>query len=253
MRPTLVATLLRNAAEQLKFNDAVAIFETGKVYLPRGRDELPDERRAVGCLMAGLATLRDLYQDERPVDFFDLKGVLEELLPRIGARAVAYRPITHPSLHPGRSAEIVYRDQPIGIVGEVLVTVSERFGIAPHHRVVVAEFDIPRLLELGLEPITVRPVSRFQPVEQDFAIVVDEATPAAEVEAAIRAGAGPLAVTVRLFDVYRGPAIPEGKKSLAFRVIFSAPDRALSDEEIQRLRERIEQQVRRRVKGEFRR
>jgi len=253
MRPTLVATLLRNAAEQLKFNDAVAIFETGKVYLPRGRDELPDERRAVGCLMAGLATLRDLYQDERPVDFFDLKGVLEELLPRIGARAVAYRPISHPSLHPGRSAEIVYRDQPIGIVGEVLVTVSERFGIAPHHRVVVAEFDIPTLLELGLEPIAVRPVSRFQPVEQDFAIVVDEATPAAEVEAAIRAGAGPLAVTVRLFDVYRGPAIPEGKKSLAFRVIFSAPDRALSDEEIQRLRERIEQQVRRRVKGEFRR
>lgn len=82
---------------------------------------------------------------------------------------------------------------------------------------------------------------------------MDEATPAADVAAAIRAGAGPLAAAIRLFDVYRGPAIPPGKKSLAFRVILSAPDRALSDAELQRVRERIEQQVRRRVKGEFRR
>jgi phenylalanyl-tRNA synthetase beta chain len=253
MRPTLVATLLRNASEQLKFNDAVAVFETGKAYLPRGRDELPDERRAVGCLLAGLATLRDLYREERPVDFFDLKGVLEEVLPRLGVRDISFRPLAHPTLHPGRSAEIVYRGTPVGIVGEVLVTIAERFGIAPQHRVVVAEFDIPLLLEIGLEPVTVRPVSRHQPIEQDFAIVVDEATPAAEVEAAIRAGAGPLAVAVRLFDVYRGPAIPAGKKSLAYRVVFSAPDRSLSEEEIHRLRERIEQQVRRRVKGEFRR
>ncbi|MCX7622451.1 MAG: phenylalanine--tRNA ligase subunit beta [Thermomicrobium sp.] len=253
MRPTLVATLLRNAAEQLKFNDSVAVFETGKVYLPRGTDELPDERRVVGCLRAGLAAPRDLYRTERPVDFFDLKGVLEELLPRLGARGVSFRPLPHPTLHPGRSAEIVYRDRPIGIVGEALVTVAERYGISPQHRVVLAEIDIPLLLELGLEPVTARPVSRYQPVEQDFAIVVDEAVPAAEVEAALRAGVGPLAVDVRLFDMYRGPAIPPGKKSLAFRVVFSAPDRALSEEELQRLRERIEHQVRRRVKGEFRR
>ncbi len=253
MRPTLIATLLRNAAEQLKFNDRVAIFETGKVYLPRGGDELPDERRAVGCLLAGSAAVRDLYHEERPVDFFDLKGILEEVLPRLGVRPLVFRPLAHPSLHPGRGAEIVYRDRAIGILGEVLVTVAERFGIPPQHRTVVAEFDVPLLLESGLEPVTVRPVSRYQPVEQDFAIVVDENVPAAEVEAALRAGAGPLAASIRLFDVYRGPAIPEGKKSLAFRVVFSAPDRALSEEEIQRLRERIEQQVKRRVKGEFRR
>ncbi len=108
-------------------------------------------------------------------------------------------------------------------------------------------------MEIGLAPISVRPVSRYQPVDQDFAIVVDESVPAADVAAAIRAAAGPLATEIRLFDVYRGPAIPPGKKSLAFRVIFSAPDRPLSEEELQRLRERIEQQVRRRVKGEFRR
>jgi|UniRef100_A0A7C1JXD2 phenylalanyl-tRNA synthetase beta chain len=253
MRPSLIPTLLRNAAEQLKFNDAVAVFETGKVYLPRGRDELPDERRAVGCLLAGLHAPRDLYHEERPVDFFDLKGILETLLPRLGAQDLVFRPIVHPTLQPGRSAELVYRGMPVGILGEVLVTIAERFGIAQHHRVVVAEFDIPSLIELGLEPVTIRPISRYQPIEQDFAIVVDEATPAADVAAAIRAGAGPLAAAIRLFDVYRGPAIPPGKKSLAFRVILSAPDRALSDAELQRVRERIEQQVRRRVKGEFRR
>ena len=253
MRPSLLPTLLRNAAEQLKFNEAVAIFETGKVYLPRQRDELPDERRVVGCLLAGLATPRDLYQEERPVDYFDLKGILETILPRVGVADVAFCALTHPTLQPGRSAEISARGRPVGVLGEVLVTVAERFGIPPQTRVVVAEIDIPTILEIGLAPISVRPVSRYQPVDQDFAIVVDESVPAADVAAAIRAGAGPLATEIRLFDVYRGPAIPAGKKSLAFRVIFSAPDRPLSEEELQRLRQRIEQQVRRRVKGEFRR
>ncbi|MCS7050729.1 MAG: phenylalanine--tRNA ligase subunit beta, partial [Thermomicrobium sp.] len=253
MRPSLVPTLLQNAAEQLKFNDVVAIFETGKVYVPRGRDELPDERRAVGCLLAGMDAPRDLYHQPRPVDFFDLKGVVETVLARLGARDLTFRPLTHPTLQPGRTAEILLRDRSIGILGEVLVTVAERFGIPWHHRVVVAEFDLPTLLEIGLEPVTVRPLSRYQPIEQDFAVVVDEGVPAADVAAAIEAGAGPLAVVVRLFDVYRGPAIPEGKKSLAFRVVLSAPDRAVSDEELQRIRDRIEQQVRRRVKGALRR
>lgn len=253
MRPSLLPTLLRNASEQLKFNDAVAIFETGKVYLPYGRDMLPDERRAVGLLLAGLRAERNLYQKERPVDFFDLKGVLEVLLPRVGVREIEFCPLEHPSLQAGRSASLVYRGHPIGIVGEVLVTIGERFTIDPRHRVVFAEFDIPKLLEIGLTPQTVRPVARFQPIEQDFAIVVDENVPAIDVEQAIRAGAGPLAVEVRLFDVYRGPAIPPGKKSLAFRVVLSAPDRMLSDEEVERLRSRIEQQIQRRVRGVLRR
>jgi len=253
MRPSLLPSLLRSAAEHLKFNRAVAIFETGTVYLPRGLDELPEERRTLGCLMAGARHLRDLYCEERPVDYFDLKGVLEALLPRIGALDLQVRPLAHASLHPGRAAEVLVKGQPVGILGEVHPDVVEAFHINPDTRVVVAEIDLQRLLEIGLEPPRLRLISRYQPVDQDFAVVVDEETPAADVADAISAGAGALAVSVRLFDVYRGAAIPAGKKSLAFRVTFSAPDRPLSDEELAHLRERIEAHLRRRVKGELRR
>jgi len=252
MRPSLLPTLLRAGAEHLKFNAAVSIFEVGKVYLPRGGDQLPDERRVVGCLLAGVQHVRDLYHEERPVDFFDLKGTIEVLLPRVGALDVTFRPLAHPSLHPGRAAEIVVKGEPVGVLGEVHPLVAEHYGIERHHRVVTAEIDLSALLALGLEPISVHPVSRFQPIEQDFAIVVDEAVPAALVTEAVRLGAGPLATNVRLFDVYRGPAIPAGKKSLAFRVTFSALDQPLSDEQLASIRETIARVVHERVGGALR-
>ena len=92
---------------------------------------------------------------------------------------------------------------------------------------------------------------RFLPVEQDFAIVVDEEMPAADVEAALRAGAGPLATTVTLFDIYRGPQTGENRKSLAYRVTFTAPDRALTDAELGKVRERIARSLRK-IGGELR-
>jgi phenylalanyl-tRNA synthetase beta chain len=95
-------------------------------------------------------------------------------------------------------------------------------------------------------------VPRFLPVEQDFAVVVDEATPAAAVEAALLAGAGPLATGIALFDIYRGPQLGEGRKSLAYRVTFTAPDRALTDAELGKARERIGKTLAQRVKGELR-
>ena len=129
---------------------------------------------------------------------------------------------------------------------------AEQFGIPAGQRVAVAEIDLKALFDTGLSDVELRPVSRYQPVEQDFAVVVDEAVPADAVEAALRAGAGPLATSVRLFDIYRGPAIDAGKKSLAYRVTLSAPDRELSENEIQRIRGRIERQLARQVSGTLR-
>ena len=116
----------------------------------------------------------------------------------------------------------------------------------------IAEIDLLALLEAGIEPWRFQSVSRFQPIEQDFAIVVDEHVPAADVAAAIRAGAGVLGSDVRLFDIYRGQALGPGKKSLAYRVTLAAPDRALAEHEIERIRGRIAAQVERRVGGTLR-
>ena len=252
MRPTLVPSILKNAAENLKFSQRVNIFEVARVYQPRGIDELPDERQTVGILMAGQQQPNGLYSSDRDTDFFDAKGVTEALLQRLGAADITYTPIEHPSLHPGRSAEISVSDVPVGIVGEVHPSVAAQFGISDHGRIALAEIDLVAVLETGLTELHAHPISRSQPVDQDFAVVVDEDVPAEDVRRAIASGSGALLSSARLFDIYRGPAIASGKKSLAYRVTFAAPDRQLREFEIERLRNQIERQIKRQVSGTLR-
>src|SRR5690606_39074389 len=93
---------------------------------------------------------------------------------------------------------------------------------------------------------------RYLPVEQDFAVVVAKSTPAADVEAALRTGAGPLLTNIRLFDLYEGPQIGEDRKSLAYRLTFTAPDRALTDNDLVKVRKRVEKTLRQQVDGALR-
>jgi phenylalanyl-tRNA synthetase beta chain len=165
---------------------------------------------------------------------------------------VTYAPIDHPSLHPGRSAEISAAGVPVGIIGEAHPVVAAQFGISDHGRIAIAEIDLVALLETGLTELQARPISRSQPVDQDFAVVVDEDVPAENVRQAIASGAGFLLAGARLFDIYRGPAIAEGKKSLAYRVTFAAPDRQLREFEVEKLRNQIERQIKRQVHGSLR-
>lgn len=251
MRPTMLPSLLKVAAENLKYSERVAIFETARTYQPHGLDELPDERRGVSIVMAGRREPFGLYHTESDeFDFYDVKGVVETLLERLGARDVTFNPVDHPSLHPQRAAAIERGGVQIGVLGELQPRVAERFGI--EGRVAVAELDLEAFHTTLLEHWSTTAISRFQPVRQDFAIVVDEAVPAAAVAEAIQGGAGPLAASIDIFDVYRGASIGDGKKSLAFRVTLSAPDRQLSEGELVRIRERIEQTVQRRVGGVLR-
>lgn len=248
MRPTLIPSLLKIVAENLKFSEQVAIFETARAYQPEGRNELPDERRAVTIAMAGPREPFSLYrQATDEYDFFDVKGVVEFLLQRLGASDATFSKVAHPSLHPGRAAAIEYRGQHIGVIGELHPSVAQHFAIDT--RVAVAEIDLRIFAETLNESWSASSASRYQPIRQDFAILVDEQVTVADAEAALRSGAGPLASAVELFDVYRGSGIDENKKSLAFRVTLSAPDRQLAEHEIERIRNKIEQNVKKRVGG----
>ena len=188
--------------------------------------------------------------DNGELDFFDLKGTIEALITRLGVNESEFRGIDSAALHPGRAAGLFARGDQIGILGELRPDRAQAFGIeAP--RVAVAEIDLDALREVA-HPIPADvSVPRFLPVEQDFAIVVAEETPAAGVEAALRAGAGPLATAVTLFDIYRGPQIGEERKSLAYRVTFTAPDRALTDAELGKVRDRIARSLQK-IGGELR-
>lgn len=251
MRPSLLPSLLKIVAENLKFTEQVPVFETARTYQPSGRDELPDERRAVAIAMAGPREPFSLYRTSTDeYDFFDVKGVVELLLQRLGADSAAFEMTVHPSLHPGRAAAIVSRGEQIGVIGELHPKVAEHFDI--ESRVCVAEIDLRVFAETLNASWSASSVSRFQPVRQDFAIVVDETVTAADVEAALRSGAGPLAASIELFDIYRGQGIDADQKSLAFRVTLSAPDRQLAEYEIERIRGKIEQNVKKRVGGSLR-
>jgi phenylalanyl-tRNA synthetase beta chain len=251
LRPTLLPSLLAIVAENLKHEGGLRLFEIARVYLP-SNDELPREANVLGMVFAGRREPLGRFSDtdSGELDFFDLKGTLEALISRLGVVDVEFRRVESAALHSGRAAGLYVNGDQIGILGELRPDRAESFGIeAP--RVAIAEIDLDTLRAAGHPIPTNISVPRFLPVEQDFAIVVAEETAAAEVEVALRAGAGPLATAVTLFDIYRGPQIGGNRKSLAYRVTFTAPDRALTDAELSKVRERIARSLKK-VGGELR-
>jgi phenylalanyl-tRNA synthetase beta chain len=251
LRTTLIPSLLEIAAENLKHETGVRLFEIARVYLPRGRDELPNEIEVCGIVLAGDRDPAGLYAEQGELDIFDLKGQLEVAWANAGVPSPVIAPASHPALHPGRAAVATVDGKTLALFGELRPDVAARFGIDAA-RVAVAEVDLTVALSLLPERPEDVTVPRFLPVQQDFAIVVAEATPAGDVEAALRAGAGPLATGFALFDIYRGPQIGEDRKSLAYRVTFTAPDRALTDAELVKVRGRIEKVLKQRVEGTLR-
>jgi phenylalanyl-tRNA synthetase beta chain len=157
----------------------------------------------------------------------------------------------HPSLHPGRTADILAGNLRLGVIGELHPTVAERFDLQGH-TILAAELDFELLLQARQELSSVVTPSRFPPSDRDIAIVVDAATPHAEVEAAIREAAQPLLESVRLFDIYTGAPIEVGRKSLAYSLRYRASDRTLEDDEVAAAHARVEETLRTRFRGEVR-
>jgi phenylalanyl-tRNA synthetase beta chain len=251
MRPTLLPSLLNAVSENLKHQRSVRLFELARAYLTSER-ELPHEANLLTVVLAGDRAAPDRYRIEaEEMDFFDAKGAVDEVLKRVGVGPLTYDPIERPYLHPGRAAEITVNGQRVGIIGELRPDRANAFGIEAV-RVIIAELDLDALLPLAQTVVTGVRAPRFLPVEQDFAIVVRADVPAGDVEHALRAGAGPLAAGFTLFDLYQGPQVGEGNKSLAYRVVFTAPDRALTDAELGKVREKIARELKRRVGGELR-
>jgi len=138
-------------------------------------------------------------------------------------------------LHPGRCAELVVDEQIVGYAGEVHPRVVQAMGLPP--RTSVMELNLDLVLAASTEVVPGPRIDTYPVAKEDVALIVDEAIPAAAVEAALREGAGELLESVRLFDVYTGAQVGEGKRSLAYALRFRAPDRTLSIDEVTTARE----------------
>jgi phenylalanyl-tRNA synthetase beta chain len=255
MRHTLMNHLLETLRDNLRFTDRVALFEVAHVYLPKEGETLPDEPRRLGIVMSGPRLARSwVAASAEPVDFYDLKGVVETLLTRLGIAEYTFKPAEHPTFHPGRTAELrlsATDDKPLAILGELHPLVREAFDL-PDQPVCLAEFDLEALLTQTEAVRPMRPISRFPPVVEDLAIVVTEEVPAKKVREVIVQTGSELLTQVTLFDIWRGGQIPAGKKSLAYALTYQGQDHTLGPDEVNRVREHILQQLAKELGAELR-
>jgi phenylalanyl-tRNA synthetase beta chain len=266
MRRNLLGSLLDIAQRNLARDaDAIALFESGRVYLTdpagppkpasgtgsRGLDVLagrfPGERPApdrephrIGCLAVGPLMAKSWRGGGEPADFFALKGVVEALAGQLGA-TISCEPGEEPFLHPGRSATVSVGGTAAGWIGELHPLVCRAWDMAA---AVGFEVDLATLAaaaSVGEEAYD--DVTTFPAVYRDLAVVVPIDLPAAELRQAVLAGGGELLRAADVFDLYEGEQVGEGRKSLALRLEFRSPDRTLTDEEVTERRSAIEAEL----------
>jgi phenylalanyl-tRNA synthetase beta chain len=251
LRTTLRGGLLRTFShnEKVVRRDSLRFFEVGRIYLPRPKDQ-PNEMETVAGVLGGLREERTWMGEGQPMDFFDAKGVVEALLGRLNVPAV-FEPDEDRILTPGRTARIITGGETIGALGEVRPSVLQALDIRAQ-RVMLFEIDLETALRHKVERTrSWRPVSRYPGVVRELALVVDESMPAGRAERIVREF--PAISQSALVDVYRGPQVPPGKKSLAFHIVWQSPTRTLTDQEVEvaqaQLLEALERETGARLRG----
>ncbi|MDP9281778.1 MAG: phenylalanine--tRNA ligase subunit beta [Chloroflexota bacterium] len=235
-RPTLRASLLDTARRNLRHRDGLAIFEIAPVYLPREHD-LPEERWIAAILVAGTAQGDSWLGPARISDLWDLKAIVDGTLAKLRVREVGEAQTGAPGLHPGRSERRGSADRDVMIWGQLDPRVADLWELPAE--TFLAELDVAALLD-RISPSQVVAPPRYPAAIRDLAIVLDEATPYAAIEEAIRAAGKTLVESVSLLDLYRGPQVGAGKKSLAVRLVLRSVDGTLTDADVDRAVKRIE-------------
>ena len=212
--PSMLDILGRNYAYH---NKNVKLYELAKIYLPTEGQVLPEEPKMLVLGTYGAGTT-----------FFTVKGELEAVLSGLNLPKASYTAVNNnPSYHPGRCAAVSIDGVQIGFLGQVHPLVAQNYGM--ECEVYCAEVNFSKLFELKKPEATYVPLPKYPSVTRDLSLVCEEAVTVAEIENVITASAGKLLRSVRLFDIYRGANLGEGKKSLAFSLELRADDRTLTD------------------------
>ena len=266
LRASVLQTLAYN--RRISQDEGIRLFEMGRVYLPKpvvsqpnpggaGERGLPNEKEMLVGVLSGprFSTSWQAPRGDRfgrlntSMDFFDAKGVLESVFDQLGA-SVEYEPSRDPILHPGKTARLVCDNRVVGVVGEVHPRILERFDLEGS-LVALFEVDVESLSQT-LPPTGRRyqSASRFPESQRDLALIVDANVPSAWVQTIIERHE--LVVRSAPFDVYAGPEIPAGKKSVAYRVVFQSHSGTLTSEQVDRAQQDILRQLEREVGAELR-
>lgn len=227
MRTTMAGSMLEILSRNYNYrNKSAKLFELGKVYRPNGAGELPDEPQVLMLGMYG------------GVDFYDIKGVCEELFERMHIKNAEFEAVSdNPVYHPGRTAKIMIGGKYAGIIGEVHPAVLREFEIGT--KAYIGELDFEVIYNAADSNVKYVPLTKYPAVTRDFSILIDKTTAVAEIEKVMKKAAGKLLSHLELSDVYTGEQIPSDKKSVMYKAEFKAPDRSLTGEEADNLHAKI--------------
>ena len=219
MRTTILPSMLEIIARNFSYrNKSARLYELGKIYLPR-EDGLADEPKYLSL---------GAYGDG--VDFFSFKGSVETLLRELRITNVKFEACTdNASYHPGRCACVYAGETLLGVFGQIHPLVAANYGV--DSEIYTAELSFEAMYEMRGGIPVYQPLPKFPAVTRDIAVVCDEAVTIGALEESIRRGAKGLLKEVSLFDIYRGPGVADGKKSVAFNLVLRADDRSLTGDE----------------------
>lgn len=235
--PSMMEALARNYSRN---NEEVRIFEIGKVYMPKeNENEVPEERNMLTIGLYG------------KVDYLNLKGVLENIAEHLGVERLNFiRESENPTFHPGKTACVNIRKELLGTLGEIHPDVAENYGI--EERCYIAEINIDILFANSNLNKVYKVLPKFPAVTRDMALLVDDAVLVQEIEDIILKQGGKMVEKVKLFDVYKGKQIAEGKKSVAYSILYRLENKTLTDEEVNKVHDKIVRTLENRLGAQLR-
>lgn len=222
--PSMMESLARNYSRS---NEVARLFELGKTYVPNeDENKLPTETNILTIGMYGEA------------DYFVLKGIVENLIDALGVKKLSFERLeTNSSYHPGKTAELFIGKISVGVVGEIHPDVTENYGVdVPCF---VAELNLDKLYEASNTVKVYKALPKFPAVTRDIALLVDDEILVQQIEDTIRKAGGNYVEMVKLFDVYKGKQIAEGKKSIAYAIAYRDESKTLTDKEVNKVHDRI--------------
>jgi phenylalanyl-tRNA synthetase beta chain len=232
MRTTLIPGLLQVIQTNMsRQNLHLKIFEMGRVFSPRSDPDLPEEVESLGGILTGLREEDSWAKSKEMIDFYDLKGILEVFLEGCRVNHFAFLPEKEDGfLKPGKACRLVVGGEKLGVMGEAHARINE--WLESKQVLYLFEINFKKLINAISDHPIFKPLGRFPTVTRDLALIVDERVPAGDLIHTLREINPGLVQEIRVFDLYRGKPIPEGKKSLAFRFILQREDRTLTDMEV---------------------
>lgn len=241
MRTSTIPSMMESISRNIKRgNKVVRLFERGRIYIPKENELLPDETNILTIGVSG------------ETDYFELKGYIENIAEAFKLEGLTYQRIEScdETFHPGKTAEIYYKKEKIGVIGEIHPSVLNNYDLKGN--VYIGEINLDILYKYINTKVIYKHLPKYPEVTRDIAIVVDETILSQEIESIIKTQGGKYLESVNMFDIYRGKPLEENKKSIAYALSFRAYDKTLSDKDIDKSINKIVTSIEYNLKGTLR-